>query len=269
MNVRTIILVSALLVATGCLKEAQINQNRVETFSDLYKNGTLIAVCYPGHCPAGRYAEMVITNLESKDPDAGRKIRGNIVTNDPNVRAVLDKIVTGEVDAGFVYVTDAYLEKNRFQIIEIPPDISPLPQYGVAIIKGGENAAEASLFVEFLLSTQGQEVLKEYGFIPAVDEPKPFEVKNLMTKNPITVYAAISLTDAFTEAVKRFEAETGIKVTIGFGSSGTLRQRIEGGAPVDVYATASLHHADLLINEGFIEGYKVFGRNRLVVAALR
>ncbi|MFQ5800486.1 MAG: molybdate ABC transporter substrate-binding protein, partial [Candidatus Hydrothermarchaeales archaeon] len=64
---------------------------------------------------------------------------------------------------------------------------------------------------------------------------------------------------------ERFEDETGVKTEFSSGSSGTLRAKIEGGAPVDVYASASLKHIDILVSEGFAEDYKIFARNRLVV----
>lgn len=269
MKASTLVLVSVILLLSGCFKGTTSAEKQVTDFSDLYKNGTRIAVCDPGHCPAGRYAYMVISSIEAKDPELGEKIRANIVTNDPHVRAVLDKVVTREVDAGFVYITDAYHESDRVQIIEIPQEFSPLPQYGIAIMEDSKKQEEARVFVEFLMSQEGQRILQEYGFVPVVENPLPFYGKKGFSEEMLTVYAASSLTEAFQEVGRRFENATGVKVILGFGSSGTLRQRIEGGAPADVYATASLKHADLLINEGFTEEYKVFSRNRLIVVTSR
>ncbi|MFQ5800810.1 MAG: substrate-binding domain-containing protein, partial [Candidatus Hydrothermarchaeales archaeon] len=127
MKASTLVLVSVLLLSSGCFKGTASAEKQVIDFSDLYKNGTRIAVCDPGHCPAGRYAYMVISSIEAKDPELGVRIRGNIITNDPHVRAVLDKVITKEVDAGFVYITDAYLERDKVNVIEIPTEFSPLP----------------------------------------------------------------------------------------------------------------------------------------------
>ncbi len=256
-------------VITGCLAANEAGVTEVNEFADLYKNGTTIAVCDPNHCPAGRYAYMVISNFELKDVEKGEKLRANIVTNDPNVRAVLDKVVTKEVDAGFVYITDALTEMQRVKVIEIPREYLPVPQYGISIVKGSKNHVEALLFIDFLMSKEGQKILQSYGFSLGIEVPEPFERNGSKSEGSITVYAASSLTDAFLEAAKEFENQTGIKVVIGFGSSGTLRQRIEGGAPVDVYATASLKHAEILIKEGLIDDSKVFARNHLVVVAPR
>jgi molybdate transport system substrate-binding protein len=264
-----VFLLSTLLLIGGCLQGAVREEPTVNEFSDLYKEGTMIASCDPGHCPAGRYAYMVVTNVEIKNSENGRRLRENIVTNDPNVRAVLDKVLTREVDAGFVYLTDAYLEEERLVVIEIPREYSPLPQYGISIINDSNNQEAAALFVSYILSENGQKILNDYGFLSAIEEPEPFHLTTQLNGKALTVYAASSLTEVFNEAATEFENLTGIEVTLGFGSSGTLRGKIEGGAPADIYATASLKHAELLMSQGLVEGYHVFGRNHLVVVTPR
>ena len=60
------------------------------------------------------------------------------------------------------------------------------------------------------------------------------------TPNTITVAAESSLTEAFTQIGKEFEAtKPGTKVIFSFGSSATLAAQIEEGAPVDVFAAAN------------------------------
>lgn len=264
-----LILAFSLLLFAGCLRGSLYTENKVTEFSDLFKNGTKIAGCVPSHCPAGRYASMVVTSVELNDSEAGANLKRNIVTNDPNVRAVLDKVVTREVDAGFVYLTDAFLENETVRIIEIPREFSPLPQYSVSTLKDSQNPDEAILFEAFLTSKEGQQILVNHGFAPAVLEPVQFVVSNSSKGKTLTIFAASSLTDVFTDITDKFENATGVKAVIGFGSSGILRQKLEGGAPADIYATASLRHAELLIEQGFIDSYSVFARNHLVVVALR
>jgi molybdate transport system substrate-binding protein len=268
MKLTPLIFVILLAALSGCIEDTKA-ENLVLDFSDLYKNGTRIASCEPSHCPAGRYASMVVSNVESDDMKRGTILRQNIVTNDPNVRAVLDKVITREVDAGFVYLTDAYLEDDMVRIIEIPREFSPLPQYGASVINDTQDQIASDLFIEFLLSKEGQQILQEYGFAPAVEEPQDFERKTLPPDTALTIYAASSLTDAFDELTGVFEEHVGFKPAVGYGSSGLLRARIEGGAPADIYATASLSHTDILIEGGFTEEYAVFARNHLVVVTPR
>ena len=68
----------------------------------------------------------------------------------------------------------------------------------------------------------------------------------------LTVSAAADLTYAFQELGVAFEQETGAKVVFNFGSSGQLAQQIREGAPVDVFASASLNFIEELEKRGLI-----------------
>lgn len=84
----------------------------------------------------------------------------------------------------------------------------------------------------------------------------------------ITVSAAASLTEAFTDIAEEFEAEyPDTDVELSFAGSGTLRMQIEGGAPIDVFASASQKHMNLLSEAGLIEesSKKDFTSNTLVM----
>jgi molybdate transport system substrate-binding protein len=84
----------------------------------------------------------------------------------------------------------------------------------------------------------------------------------------LTVYAAASLTDAFTEMGEAFEAlHPGITVAFNFGGSQNLRTQIEQGAPADVFASANTKEMDALIAGEFVDtgAPNVFLNNQLVV----
>ena len=86
--------------------------------------------------------------------------------------------------------------------------------------------------------------------------------------NEITVSAAISLKNAFEEIGKIFkEKHPGTKITFNFGASGDLAKQIEGGAPVDVFASAASRDMDELDRKGFItSGTRMnFAGNSLVL----
>jgi molybdate transport system substrate-binding protein len=64
----------------------------------------------------------------------------------------------------------------------------------------------------------------------------------------ITVFAAASLTETFTELGKQFEAANpGTKVTFSFGASSALAEQINNGAPADVFASASPKNMDQVV----------------------
>jgi molybdate transport system substrate-binding protein len=84
----------------------------------------------------------------------------------------------------------------------------------------------------------------------------------------LTVYAAASLTDAFTEMGKGFEgSHPGVIVAFNFGGSQNLRTQIEQGAPVDVFASANDKEMDALVAQNMIQvgAPKAFLSNQLVV----
>jgi len=84
----------------------------------------------------------------------------------------------------------------------------------------------------------------------------------------LTVFAAASLTDAFTEIAAKFEiANPGVDVTLNFAGSQALRTQIEEGAPADVFASANTEQMDAVVASGFItqDAPQVFLINSLVV----
>lgn len=84
----------------------------------------------------------------------------------------------------------------------------------------------------------------------------------------LTVYAAASLTDAFTEIGKAFDAShPNVTITFNFGGSQNLRTQIEQGAPADVFASANSKEMDSLVTGKFVDADapKIFLTNQLVV----
>ena len=85
--------------------------------------------------------------------------------------------------------------------------------------------------------------------------------------DPVQVYAAGSLRDALTEIARDHEARTGQKVVLTFAASGLMRERIEQGAPAQVFASADTKHPQRLANQGQWQAPVVFTRNTLCALA--
>lgn len=84
----------------------------------------------------------------------------------------------------------------------------------------------------------------------------------------LLVFAAASLTDAFTDIGRNFEAANpGVSVTFNFAGSQQLVQQISQGAPADVFASANPAQMDSIIVVGDVVSgtQRTFARNRLVV----
>lgn len=84
----------------------------------------------------------------------------------------------------------------------------------------------------------------------------------------VTVFAAASLKESFTTLGKRFEEEhPGTKVTFSFGGSDSLASSITGGAPADVFASASPRTMAIVTDAGDASGAPAtFVRNQLEIA---
>ncbi|MFI5529664.1 molybdate ABC transporter substrate-binding protein [Kitasatospora sp. NPDC051853] len=83
----------------------------------------------------------------------------------------------------------------------------------------------------------------------------------------VTVFAAASLKESFTELGKRFEAAyPGVKVTFNFGGSSALATSITSGAPADVFAAASTKTMKTVTDAKAANDSKVFVRNTLAIA---
>jgi molybdate transport system substrate-binding protein len=80
-----------------------------------------------------------------------------------NVRQALDYTARGEVDAGFVYATDAAMMPDKVKVALTVPTPTPV-LYPIAPISSSANPAAAQKFVAFIQSDPAQTVLAKYGF---------------------------------------------------------------------------------------------------------
>jgi molybdate transport system substrate-binding protein len=127
------------------------NPAGVSGLTDFARHDLLIGLCAEA-VPCGTLARSVLDR-------AG--VAPTIDTNEPDVRALLTKIETGELDAGIVYVTDVESADDAVTGIEIPEHQNVVADYPIAALSGDPGAV---LFVDFILSDVGQSLLGEYGF---------------------------------------------------------------------------------------------------------
>jgi ABC-type molybdate transport system substrate-binding protein len=77
----------------------------------------------------------------------------------------------------------------------------------------------------------------------------------------LVLFAAGSLREAMTNIAHAYTAAQGVPVTTEFGPSGRLRERIEGGEHVDVFASADIGHPKKLVADGRASVFAMFARN--------
>lgn len=116
-----------------------------------------IATGNPETVPAGRYAQEVLTKAGLWDSLKPKYIFAE------TVRQALDYIGRGEVDAGFVFATDAASVKDKVQVAAVAEGHQPI-RYPVAAVAGTKRKELSQKFIDFLLGSEGQAVLSRYGF---------------------------------------------------------------------------------------------------------
>lgn len=118
-----------------------------------------IAIGNPKTVPAGQYAEESLRALVLWEAVRARLVFGE------NVRQVLEYVVRGEVEAGFVYVTDLTGRSGLVKEVFRPPQGTYRPvTYPVAVVAASRNAALGQAFIDLLLSGEGQKNLARLGF---------------------------------------------------------------------------------------------------------
>jgi molybdate transport system substrate-binding protein len=130
------------------------NPAKVANLRDLTKPGIKVVLCAPA-VPCGAAARKVETA-------AGVDIRP--VSEEQSVTDVLGKVVTGEADAGLVYVTDVKAAGAKVTGIDFPESSAAVNTYPIATLAGSRNTPLARAFVETVTGGSGQAVLTAAGF---------------------------------------------------------------------------------------------------------
>jgi len=126
--------------------------------ADLRADGfAKIAIGQPASVPVGRYTKAVLEQAGLWTVVEPKMIGAQ------SVRQALDYVARGEVDAGFVYATDAAIMADKVRVLFAAPTPAPI-LYPIAALKGSNDAATAKKFVRFVASPPAQAVLARYGF---------------------------------------------------------------------------------------------------------
>jgi molybdate transport system substrate-binding protein len=117
-----------------------------------------IAYGDPASVPVGRYTQAALQADGSWPAVSAKAVLA------ANVRQSLDYVARDEVDAGFVFATDAAIAKDTVKValrVNSPTPIS----YPMAVVAQSKHSADAQAFETFVLSPEGQSVLAKYGFL--------------------------------------------------------------------------------------------------------
>jgi molybdate transport system substrate-binding protein len=130
------------------------NPKRVTTLRDLARPDVSVALCVPA-VPAGRYTAEAFARAGIALPATSQEL---------DVRAVLNKVALGEVDAGIVYATDVGAARERVDGIPLVEAADVIARYPIAALAGAPNPAAARAFIDFVRGPDGQAILRRFGF---------------------------------------------------------------------------------------------------------
>jgi molybdate transport system substrate-binding protein len=117
-----------------------------------------IAYGDPASVPVGRYTQAALQADGSWPAVSAKAVLA------ANVRQSLDYVARDEVDAGFVFATDAAIAKDTVKVALRVTSPTPI-SYPMAVVAKSKNSADAQAFENFVLSPEGQSVLAKYGFL--------------------------------------------------------------------------------------------------------
>ena len=115
------------------------------------------AMGLPASVPAGLYAQGALDKA-----GLWKDVKDKVISTQ-NVRQALDYVARNEVDAGFVYASDAQLMAGKVKVAFQVATTAPI-HYPMARVSATKQADEASKFITFVLSQAGQSVMKKHGF---------------------------------------------------------------------------------------------------------
>ena len=130
------------------------NPKHIASFADLAKPGTQVVVCAP-QVPCGAATKKV---------EAATGTALTPASEESTVTDVLGKVISGQADAGLVYVTDAGGAGDKVTAVAFPEAGGAVNTYPIAVLKGSKNAATAQKFVDLVTGPDGRKVLAGAGF---------------------------------------------------------------------------------------------------------
>lgn len=130
------------------------NPHGVRSFADLAGPGLAVVVCQvPVPCGAATHKVEERTGVSV-----------NPVSEEPDVTDVLNKVTTGQADAGVVYRTDAIHAGDKVATVEFPEAAGAVNTYPIALLKDAPQAGPARAFVDLVTGEAGQKILHAAGF---------------------------------------------------------------------------------------------------------
>lgn len=132
------------------------NPEDITGLADLATAG-VISLCVDT-APCGKFADQILD-------DAGVTIPGTSVSRGTDARATLTAVSEGDAVAAIVYATDATAAGDRVEAVDLPAAGNVTASYPIAVLEDAANPDLAAAFRSYVLSEDGQTVLRDAGFL--------------------------------------------------------------------------------------------------------
>ncbi len=136
------------------------NPAGIRSIYDLTKPGIKIDEA-ASTVPVGSYTLQVLNQM-----GINTAVQANVVSKETSDANVVAKVALGQVDAGFVYLSDYVIDPTHLTLIKVPAWAQPKITYAMAIVTKSPNQAAAQAWMSKVLSPAGQAIFVRNGFLP-------------------------------------------------------------------------------------------------------
>lgn len=142
------------------------NPGRVQSLRDLAKPGLKIVLA-ASNVPVGSYSLTALGKMNGQfGATFSPTVLSNVVSFEDNVRQIVAKVQLGEADAGIVYTSDVTpAAAEKVTTIDIPDPFNIVASYPIASLTSTPQPDLAADFIAYVMSSDGQSILKKWGFI--------------------------------------------------------------------------------------------------------
>lgn len=118
--------------------------------------------------PIGKYTRQIFENANGGyGSDFSDRVQSRVVSEETNTREVAQKIALGEGEAAIVYRTDVTPSiADQVEVVEIPQEYNVDAFNYAGVVNNAPNPELAQEYLDFVLSPEGQEILRGFGYEP-------------------------------------------------------------------------------------------------------
>jgi molybdate transport system substrate-binding protein len=190
------------------------NPLNIKSVYDIAKPGVKIDIANSA-VPVGAYTLQIWKQMGLTAP-----MTANVVSQETDVRIVLQKVQLGQADAGFVYSTDAQTVPGDVIVIPVPAWAQPKVAYAMAVVTKSPNQAAAQAFVNQVMSPAGQAWMLKYGFltitapVPSIAKVTPPAAKTGATLTVLGKNFTGATSVTFQGVPAKFKVSSTVKLTV-------------------------------------------------------